>query len=66
MDGLYLVSQSGRTGVHQELLMHLPMAGQPRNAAALLLQVAAELIAQGRGLLRGEVIGPRGPLFGSG
>jgi Suppressor of fused protein (SUFU) len=60
------LAQSASRGVHQELLMHLPMAGQPRKAAALLLQVAAELIAQGRGLLRGEVIGPRGPLFGSG
>jgi hypothetical protein len=60
------LAQSGGKGLHQELLMHLPMVGQPRNAAGLLFQVAAELIARGRGLLRGEVIGPRGPLFGSG
>jgi hypothetical protein len=46
--------------------MHLPMAGQPGNAAGILFQVAAALIASGRALLRGEVIGPRGPLFGSG
>ena len=42
------------------------MADQPGNAAGLLFQLAAGLIAHGRGLLRGEVIGPRGPLFGSG
>lgn len=28
--------------------------------------MAADLIARGRGLLRGEAIGPRGPLFGPG
>jgi hypothetical protein len=61
----HLAQPSGK-GLHQELLMHLPMACQPRTAAGLLFQVAAELIAQGRGLLRGDVIGPRGPLFGSG
>ena len=60
------LAQSGSKGLHQELLMHLPMASQPRNAAGLLLQVAAELLLRGRGLLRGEVIGPRGPLIGSG
>lgn len=60
------LAQSGEQGLHQELLMHLPLAGQPGNAAGILFQVAAGLIASGRGLPRGEVIGPRGPLFGSG
>lgn len=60
-------TQPGGQGLHQELLMHLPMAPrQPANSAGLLFQVAAELLARGRGLLHGEVIGPRGPLFGSG
>lgn len=45
--------------------MHLPANDQPSNAAGLLFQVASELIASGRGLLRGQVIGPRGPLFDS-
>jgi hypothetical protein len=61
----HLAQPSGK-GVHQELLMHLPTAGQPGDAAGLLFQVAAEMIAHGCGLLRGEVIGPRGPLFDSG
>ena len=61
----HLAPLNGKS-LHQELLMHLPMADQPRNAAGLLFQVAADLIARGRGLLRGEVVGPRGPLFGSG
>jgi hypothetical protein len=65
LSGHHLAQPSGK-GVHQELLMHLPIADQPRNAAGLLFQVAAELITRDRGLLRGEVIGPRGPLFGSG
>jgi Suppressor of fused protein (SUFU) len=50
-------------GLHQELVMHVPTAPQPANVAAVLLQVAGELIARGRGLARGEVLGPRGPLF---
>jgi hypothetical protein len=43
--------------------MHLPNAGELTNTAGVLLQVADELIQRGRGLARGEVIGPRGQLF---
>lgn len=64
LSGHHLAQPGGR-GLHQELLMHLPADGQPGNAAGVLFQVASELIARGQGLLRGGVIGPRGPLFGS-
>jgi Suppressor of fused protein (SUFU) len=53
----------GSRGLHQELLMHLPTGDQPVNAAGVLFQIAAELIDRGQGILRGEVIGPRGRLF---
>lgn len=65
LSGHHLAQPGGR-GLHQELLMHLPADGTPGNAAGVLFQVAGELIASGRGLLRGEVVGPRGPLFGFG
>jgi hypothetical protein len=57
------LTQPGGGGLHQELVMHLPYARQPANAAGVLFQVAAELIERGRGLARGEVVGPRGQLF---
>jgi hypothetical protein len=55
--------QSEQRGLHQELLLHLPMVNQPANAAGVLFHLAAELIGQERGLLRGEVVGPRAQLF---
>ncbi|PZG01799.1 suppressor of fused domain protein [Micromonospora deserti] len=57
------LGQQSRGGLHQELVMHLPNARQPVNTAGVLFQVAGELIERGRGLARGEVIGPRGRLF---
>ncbi|MFC0546780.1 suppressor of fused domain protein [Kutzneria chonburiensis] len=53
----------GQGGLHQELLMHVPTTRQPGNLAGVLFQVAAELLGRGRGLGRGEVLGPRGVLF---
>jgi Suppressor of fused protein (SUFU) len=50
-------------GLHQELVMHVPTAQQPANIAGVLFQMAEELIRRGRGLARGEVVGPRGRLF---
>jgi hypothetical protein len=35
----------------------------PENLGPLLQQVAVEAVTRGRAYLRGEVIGPRGPLF---
>ena len=46
--------------------MHFPTADRPPNAAAVLFQVAGGLIRRGAGLLRGEVVGPRGRVFGRG
>ncbi|WP_167517584.1 suppressor of fused domain protein [Micromonospora orduensis] len=57
------LGQQGGGGLHQELLIHLPNARQPSNTAGVLFQVAGELIERGRGLARGEVIGPRGRVF---
>ena len=62
----YHLDQPSGAGIHQELLMHFRTQNEPGNAAGVLFQVAAELIARGTGLTRGEVIGPRGRLFGSG
>jgi hypothetical protein len=58
----HLTQVSGR-GLHQELLMHFRSGSLPGNASGVLVQVAAELIERGRGLARGEVLGPRGRLF---
>ncbi|NUT31705.1 MAG: suppressor of fused domain protein [Hamadaea sp.] len=53
-----------RTGaLHQELLMHLPQARLPANAIGVLFQVASMVVERGRGLARGEVVGPFGTLF---
>lgn len=61
----HLAQPSG--GLHQELLMHVPSRGRlPGIAAGVLFQVAGELIARGRGLCNGEVLGPRNRLFGEG
>lgn len=57
------LAQQGGGGLHQELVMHLPNARQPANTAGVLFQVAGELIERGRGLARGELIGPRRRLF---
>jgi hypothetical protein len=57
------LSQPSGTDLRQELMLHLPTTDQPANAAGILFQVAAELLDGHRGLLRGEIIGPRGPLF---
>lgn len=62
----HLLAQPGGPGLHQELVLHLPAADPPRNAAAVLFRVADELIRSGRGLLRGEVLGPSGRVFGTG
>ena len=60
------LDQPGGTGLHQELVLHLPATDPPRNAAAVLFQVAGQLVLSGRGMLRGEVLGPHGPVFGTG
>jgi Suppressor of fused protein (SUFU) len=61
----HLEQPNGR-GLHQELVMHVPTDREPPNIAGILFQVAEELIQRGRGLGRGEVLGPRGRLFSRG
>jgi hypothetical protein len=55
--------QPGGNDLRQELMLHLPTADQPANAVGVLFQLAGELIDGHRGLLRGELVGPRGRLF---
>ncbi|MEW1847243.1 suppressor of fused domain protein [Nonomuraea angiospora] len=61
----HLGQPSGHS-LHQELVMHMPNDREPGNIAGVLFQVAGELVQRGRGLARGEVIGPRGRLFARG
>ena len=60
------LTQRAGTGLHRELLLHLPTDNSPPNATGVLFQVATELIDREYGLHRGEVIGPRGRLFDRG
>ena len=60
------LSQPTGAALHQELLLHFRNDRQPGNAPAILFQVSAELIRRGVGLHRGDVLGPRGSLFGRG
>jgi hypothetical protein len=57
-----LRSDSGKT-IRQELLMIVPDSLQEGPFPGLLQQVGSEVLAQGRPLLRGDVLGPRGDLF---
>ena len=59
-----LVSPYSGKSVHAELLM-MVHAGIDR-PAAILDQIARELIASGKAILRGDVIGPRGRIFDCG
>ncbi len=43
--------------------MHVRSSEQAGRAAGLPFQVAGELLGQGRGLIRGQVIGPRASMF---
>jgi hypothetical protein len=52
--------------LHHELLMHVPSLDYPARAAALLFQVAGEMVGRGTALRHAQVIGPRGSLFPGG
>jgi hypothetical protein len=54
--------QEGKT-IRQELLIAVPAAFGKRTVPALLHQVGSELLSGGEAILRGDVVGPRGPLF---
>jgi hypothetical protein len=49
--------------IRQELVMLARKGSIPGNLPALLHQVATVAVSRGRAYLRGEVIGPRNPLF---
>lgn len=51
------------TDMRQELLMTVSTVPDPNNIATLLAQVGREALESGRGVPRGTVIGPYGPLF---
>lgn len=55
----------GPRTVRQELLFLARTGGGDLPVPSLLQQVGQEALRQGTAYLRGEVIGPRGPLFGS-
>ncbi len=49
--------------IHLELLMLVPVSLRDGPVPGVLQQVANELMETGYAVLRGDVIGPRGPLF---
>jgi hypothetical protein len=49
--------------IRHELVVVVPAGLRVSNIPGILQQVAEEALAAGRPYLRGEVIGPRGPLF---
>ena len=49
--------------IRQEFVMAVATPDMQAGIPGLLQQVATEVLARNRPLLRGEVIGPRGPLF---
>ncbi len=53
---------TGKT-IHHELVIALPESMRQGPVPGILQQVGQGLIADGHALLRGDVIGPRGPLF---
>jgi hypothetical protein len=60
-----LVSGTSGRPIRQELVMLLGDRWRDGPAPGLLQQVGRELLGSGSALLRGEVIGPRGPLVPS-
>jgi hypothetical protein len=58
-----LASPSTGRELHLELLMHVPDALRDGPIPALLHQVAMGMLADGRALVRGQVLGPHGPIL---
>ena len=58
-----LISERSGKRIRQELVLAVPEALRDCPWPGLLQEIATELLADGRALLRGEVIGPRGPLY---
>ncbi len=60
-----LHAQTEFTHVYEELVIVVPDSLRVGPVPGILQDIGREAIAQGRAVLRGDVIGPRGPLFSS-
>jgi hypothetical protein len=58
-----LHSRASGKHIYQELLMIVPESLRVGPVPGVLQQIGQEAIAKGDALLRGDVVGPRGPLF---
>ena len=61
-----LHAQTERTHVYEELLIIVPETLRVGPVPGVLQQIGREAMAKQRAVLRGDVIGPRGPLFSAG
>jgi hypothetical protein len=59
----YLLEQPDHTSIRLELMFVAQDTHGPMSIPALVHDLAVEAIARHRAYVRGEVIGPRGPLF---
>ena len=60
---LPLRAKTSGKSIYHELVMALPDSLRDRAVPGILQQIGLEAIDRGEALLRGDVIGPRGPLF---
>jgi hypothetical protein len=58
-----LASPEPAKHIHHELIMLVPPSLEAGRVASILEQAGSEALDSGTAYLRGEVIGPRGPLF---
>ena len=58
-----LHAETARTHVFEELVIVVPDSLRVGPVPGILQQIGQEAISRGRAVLRGDVIGPRGPLF---
>jgi Suppressor of fused protein (SUFU) len=59
-------AQTEATHVYQELVIVVPRSLRVGPVPGILQEIGQEAIAKGEALLRGDVVGPRGPLFSDG
>ncbi|MGO1052103.1 suppressor of fused domain protein [Crossiella sp. CA198] len=59
----HLRSRVSGKGIHQELLISVPSEQADGPFPAMLQQIAAGLLAEDTALLRGDVLGPHGPIL---
>jgi hypothetical protein len=51
--------------IRHELFIATPQENRPKATPSVLQQIGGETVRSGKAWLRGQVLGPRGPLFGS-